>query len=637
MNVKNVIVGTAGHVDHGKTCLIKALTGIDTDRLKEEKKRGITIENGFADLHYNGYNIGIIDVPGHEKFIKNMLAGIGGIDLVLLIIGLDEGVMPQTREHLQILNMLGIRRGIVVYTKRDMVSDEEWIELVKEDGRTLTAGTFLDGAPSIEVSAFDGYHIEELKQLITETIDDELLKNQDPALFRLPIDRVFTMDGFGTVVTGTLLEGQVNTGDEIAAYPEGRVCKVRNLQVHGQPVDCAVAGQRTAINLSGIKREELYRGQVLARAGAVSPSMMLDVKLELFDDTDREVKNGSRVHVYCGSSQVLGKVILLDRDSAVLGDACYAQLRLEEPLAVKREDRFIIRFYSPMITIGGGRVLDACPKKHKRRDDDVLQALAVKDQGSDIEVLELVILENSSMLLTEELLGARLRMPESRLKELLHQLLQDDRIRLIKKQYVMHAEYLQKAAACGTALLQDYHQQNVLSAGMPKEEFKSRLGQKLRIDDSKVIEDMLVYMEERLLIKISDKRVALYDFEIQYSQEMKEMRQRLLQYYRTCRFEMPTVDEVLDREKDKVNARHIIESLAEEGKLVRLDYQYSIDADAFQWAVHGLKRHIEENGQITLAEFRDLIGASRKFAIVILEYLDRQKVTKKVDDVRVLH
>ena len=277
--MKNIIVGTAGHVDHGKTCLIRALTGTDTDRLKEEQKRGITIENGFADMVCGDYNISIIDVPGHEKFIRNMLAGIGGIDMVLLVVALDEGVMPQTVEHLHILDMLGIRRGIIVFTKKDMVDDEDWIQLVEEDTRELVKDTFLEGAPSIEVAAFEGYHIEELKQLIVSQIDDALLKNNAEELFRLPIDRVFTIQGYGTVITGTLIEGTIQKGDEVEIFPEDRKVKVRNVQVHNESVDAAFAGQRTALNLAGIGKEELNRGDVLAYPDSLEPSMMADVYL----------------------------------------------------------------------------------------------------------------------------------------------------------------------------------------------------------------------------------------------------------------------------------------------------------------------------------------------------------------------
>lgn len=634
--MKNIIVGTAGHVDHGKTCLIKALTGTDTDRLKEEKKRGITIENGFADMQCGDYNISIIDVPGHERFIKNMLAGIGGIDMVLLVIGLDEGVMPQTAEHLQILDMLNIRKGIIVFTKKDLVDDEEWAELVKDDAMSLVEGTFLEGAPSIEVSAFDGYHIEELKQLIVENIDEETLRDDSPELFRLPVDRVFTIGGFGTVITGTLIEGSVSAGDELQVYPSGSLTRARNVQVHNEAVETAYAGQRTAINLGGLKKEDVQRGEVLARKGSLEPSMMLDVRLELFKDMDRQVRNGSRVHVYCGSSEVLGKVVLLDRETAEKGENCYAQLRLEENIAVKRGDRFIIRFYSPVITIGGGKVLDACPKKHKRYDETVLSAMKIKDEGSLEEVILLMARENSDALLTGSRLASRLRLSEQQMEKLLAPLLEDGRLRLIRKEFIMHQDYLQEVYSRGETILSAYHQTNALSAGMTREEFKSRLGKELRLADGRVVEDIIRTMEEAGRIRLGEKTVCLRDFQVSYTPEMAAMRERILQLYKQKRFEFPSLDEVLDTETDKANAGHIVEALNGEGKLVRLDYRYYIDRDAFDWALDELKQKVAQNGQITLAEFRDIIGTSRKYAMEILEYLDREKITKKVDDARIL-
>ena len=634
--MKNIIVGTAGHVDHGKTCLIKALTGTDTDRLKEEKKRGITIENGFADMQCGDYNISIIDVPGHERFIKNMLAGIGGIDLVLLVVGLDEGVMPQTAEHLQILDMLNIRKGIIVFTKKDLVDDEEWAELVKDDAMSLVEGTFLEGAPSIEVSAFDGYHIEELKQLIVENIDEETLRDDSPELFRLPVDRVFTIGGFGTVITGTLIEGSVSAGDELQVYPSGSLSRARNVQVHNEAVETAYAGQRTAINLGGLKKEDVQRGEVLARKGSLEPSMMLDVRLELFKDMDRQVRNGSRVHVYCGSSEVLGKVVLLDRETAEKGENCYAQLRLEENIAVKRGDRFIIRFYSPVITIGGGKVLDACPKKHKRYDETVLSAMKIKDEGSLEEVILLMARENSDALLTGNRLASRLRLSEQQMEQFLAPLLEDGRLRLIRKEFIMHQDYLQEVYSRGETILSAYHQANALSAGMTREEFKSRLGKELRLADGRVVEDIIRTMEEAGRIRLGEKTVCLQDFQVSYTPEMAAMRERILQLYKQKRFEFPSLDEVLDTETDKANAGHIVEALSGEGKLVRLDYRYYIDRDAFDWALDELKKKVAQNGQITLAEFRDIIGTSRKYAMEILEYLDREKITKKVDDARIL-
>lgn len=634
--MKNIIVGTAGHVDHGKTCLIKALTGMDTDRLKEEKKRGITIENGFADMICGDYNISIIDVPGHEKFIKNMLAGIGGIDLVLLVVGLDEGVMPQTVEHFNILKMLNIRKGIIVFTKRDLVDDEEWIELVKEDAKSLVEGTFMEDAPSIEVSAYDNFNIEELKQLIVENIDDSILKSDAKELFRLPVDRVFTIDGFGTVITGTLMEGIIKQGDDITVYPDGKVTKVRNLQVHNETVDTAFAGQRTAINLAGLKKEDIQRGSVLAAKDSLEPTMMVDVRMELFDDIDRSVVNNSRVHFYCGSSQALGKVVLMDRDTAEKGEVCYAQIRLEEAVAVKKDDRFIIRFYSPLITIGGGKVLEVSPSKHKRFDENVIKAMELKDKGDIKDIAELVIKEKSKYLFTKSYFAAKLRLGIGELDKILEILEEEDRISIIRRDYVVHSDYIKEICEFSCNVLKDYHDKNSLSEGINKEEFKSKISQKFRIFDSKMADEIISLAERQGSIKINAKSVSLAGFSVSYSPAMEAMKERIIKIYKDSRYEMPTVDEVLQTEKDQINARHIIDALINCGELVRLNYQYCIDKEAFDNALDKLKDKVHQNGRITLAEFRDIIGTSRKYAMEILDYLDSQKITQKVDDARIL-
>ena len=634
--MKNIIVGTAGHVDHGKTCLIKALTGTDCDRLKEEKKRGITIENGFADMQSGDYNISIIDVPGHEKFIKNMLMGIGGIDMVLLVIALDEGVMPQTVEHFRILDMLDIRKGIIVYTKRDAVSDEEWVDLVKADAHDLVKGTFMEGAPEIEVSSFDGYNIEELKELIVSSIDESILKNDSDILFRLPVDRVFTIDGFGTVVTGTLMEGSIHPGDEVMVYPEERLTRVRNLQVHNEAVTEALAGQRTAINLQGMKKEEMERGCVLARPGSLEPTKLLDVRMELFKDTERTVLNGSRVHFYSGSSQSVAKVVLLDRDALEKGDGCYCQLRLEEPVAVRRNDRFIIRFFSPLITIGGGRILETAPSKHKRFSEAVVKDLEIKDRGTDKEIMELVIREKSRYFPDLISLSLKLNLPPQRTGELTEEILEDGRIFRVRKDSFIHRDLLEKAEEDTDEILSEYHRLNRMSEGMAKAEFTSRLSDMLRIGDRKDCDDIIRLMKGQCFIKDTGNCISLFDFRVEESPEMKKMKERILKVYKEAAYEMPAVDNVVGGEKDKKNAVHIIDALCAEGSLVRLDHQYLIDRGHFEKALRGLKEHISENGKITLAEFRDMLGTSRKYAMAILDYLDREKITGKVDDHRIL-
>ena len=632
--MKNIIVGTAGHVDHGKTCLIRALTGTDTDRLKEEQKRSITIENGFADMVCGDYNISIIDVPGHEKFIRNMLAGIGGIDMVLLVVALDEGVMPQTVEHLHILDMLGIRRGIIVFTKKDMVDDEDWIQLVEEDTRELVKDTFLEGAPSIEVAAFEGYHIEELKQLIVSQIDDALLKNNAEELFRLPIDRVFTIQGYGTVITGTLIEGTIQKGDEVEIFPEDRKVKVRNVQVHNESVDAAFAGQRTALNLAGIGKEELNRGDVLAYPDSLEPSMMADVYLELFDDIEYEVLNNSRVHFYCGSTEVIGKVVLLDRDAAEPGDSCYAQIRFENEVAFKREDRFIVRFYSPVITIGGGRILDAHPAKHKRNRDSVIHALDIKDHGEIGEIAEQYILEGSAQLLTEPVLAARLRIGQEQCHAIVQDLIEKGRVQLVGK-YLMHEVYLKGAFEAGEEILAAFHKENPLTPGMLKEEFYSRLMKDLRIEDKQAGQGIGRCMLDAGKIREAANAIALSDFQIQFTPEMNQIRERMKRVYHEAGYEMPTQDQVLKEEADPKLARHVLDAMAGSGELVRLDGQNLMDPEYYQKALDGMTEIVDRQGQITLAEFRDLIHASRKYAMFILEYWDRQHITVKIGDARV--
>ena len=633
--MKNLIVGTAGHVDHGKTCLIKALTGKDTDRLKEEKERGITIENGFADMYCGEYHISIIDVPGHERFVKNMLMGIGGIDFVLLVIGLDEGVMPQTREHFQILDMLDIKKGIMVYTKKDLVDDEEWIELVKEDARAMVKGSFLEGAPEIEVSAYTGENIEKLKEMILSCIEDGKLKNYQDELFRLPVDRVFTISGFGTVVTGTLLEGTVRTGDEVQIYPGSQTAKIRNVQVHNEQTECAYAGQRTALNLGGIKKEEIVRGTVLARKGAMKPTKMLDVKLRIFSDADRAVLNHSRVHFYCGSTETLAKVVLLDRDAVEKGDACMAQLRLEEEIVAKYADRFIIRFYSPLITIGGGKILEVNPVKHKRFDAQALENLNKKDTGSRKDLCEILIYEQSGNFIDIDTLSQKMNIGKAELMPVLHTLEDEKLIKITSKENLLHTAYLNQAADLCMDLLREYHAKNQMSQGMQKEELKSRLQHKMKTENRKIIENVLSDMEQNGLIRLTQNLIAAADFSVKLSPAMQALKEEILKQYEAGKYEMPSLDEILENKKDKVNARHIIEAMDGQ-ELARLNHQYYISKTALLEARVKMERYIAENGQITLAEFRDMLETSRKYAVTILEYFDEQKITRKVDDARVL-
>ena len=382
--MKQVVMGTAGHIDHGKTQLIKTLTGIDTDRLKEEKERGITIDLGFAHLTYeDGTEVGVIDVPGHERFVRNMLAGVGGIDLVMLVIAADEGVMPQTREHLAICQMLQVKEGLVALTKADLV-DEDWLELVSEDTREFLKGTFLEGKPIVPVSAKTGQGLDELKRVLQGLVA-RVPPKQLQGKFRLPVDRVFTIRGFGTVVTGTLFSGTIRVEDRIEIYPKGIEAKIRGVQVHNASVPEAVAGQRTAINLQGIDKVEVERGDVLGHAGEFAPTFMLDAVLQHLSDAPRPLRHRARVRLHVGTSEIMGRVILLDRDELAPGEEAYVQLRLEEPAIVLPRDRFVIRSYSPVQTIGGGMVLDAQPAKHRRGDAGLAAHFQLLAEGNPEE------------------------------------------------------------------------------------------------------------------------------------------------------------------------------------------------------------------------------------------------------------
>lgn len=633
--MNNVIIGTAGHVDHGKTCLIRALTGAETDRLKEEKKRGITIELGFAEMpNPTGRQIGIIDVPGHERFVRNMLAGIGGIDLVLLVVAADEGVMPQTVEHFEILKIMGIEKGIVVVTKTDLV-DDEWLELVMEDIKDAINGTFLQQAPIVAVSSHTGENIEKLKELILKNIEDVEERRKDPTLLRIPIDRVFTMEGFGTVITGTLLEGSVKVGDEVQIYPGDKVTKVRNLQVHGAMVEQAFAGQRTAVNLINVKKSEIRRGDVIASKDSLIRTMMIDVKIQMFDDSQRTLLNGSRLHLYYGSAETLCKAILLDREVLNSGESGYAQLRMDEEIAVRKDDRFVIRFYSPVETIGGGIILDASPVKHKRFREEIINTLVIKESGEKDVIAAQALFEISKFLPTIKDISLKLGWSE---KESLMKIealaAEGTAIDLFDGTYI-HKNYMEHVKRQAIDILSEYHDKNPISPGMQKGEFRKRLADKLYHDEVKKLDGPLNYLSKTGIILDSGIVLALPDHKVVYGPEHIAISERLEQRYLKAGFEIPEIEEAIDGEKNKELARQIVESMAEKGTLKRLTYQYFMHIKHWDEAYQRFKDHIDRHKQITLAEYRDLLATSRKYAVIILEYLDQQKITTLVDDVRV--
>lgn len=620
--MKNIIIGTAGHVDHGKTTLIKALSGIDTDRLIEEKKRGITIELGFAHIPNDaGYNIGVIDVPGHEKFIKHMLAGIGGIDFVLFVVAADEGIMPQTREHFEILSSLGIDDGIIAVTKTDMV-DDEWLEMLLEEVEDYFKGSFLEGKPVIPVSAATGEGISELKAEIIAKCDRENKRREEKELFRLPVDRVFTMQGFGTVVTGTLIDGNVRTGDDIIIYPAGRKAKVRGIQTYGKDTDLAVAGQRTAINLSGVSKEDIDRGDIVAYPDAVTVTNMIDAELSIFSSTDRVVLNNSRVHLYCGSDEVLCKVILLDRDALSAGETAYAQLRLEEPAAVRRGDRFIIRFYSPIITVGGGRIIDALPVKHKRNKPEILAGMDVLSHGSISDIIyakacewrftrqkdlarELGLLDNEMAAAAEAAIaaGTLVVLPDNTI-------VSDSRYGRLKEDT--------------ENIINDYHSHNPLADGIPRQELLSRMKERWFTGDDKLVQAVLKSLLSQGFVEDRGKSIAVSGFSIEYTEEQKALKDRIQAMYSGAGIEMIKNDDVFALYKDSRIVRAILEDLESEGTIYKVNPSYYISSKAWDQAVAAARSF---DSEFTLAEYRDRLGTSRKYASEFLPAMDKAGIT----------
>ena len=627
--MKNVILGTAGHIDHGKTTLIKALTGRETDNLKEEKQRGISINLGFTyfDLP-SKKRVGIVDVPGHEKFIKNMLAGACGIDIVLLVIAADEGVMPQTIEHLDILNYLDVKKGIIVLTKCDLV-DEEFIELVKDDIREKTKGLFIEGAPIVEVDSVSRRGLDELVQKIDE-ISEDIEEKKTDAPSRMSIDRVFSLKGFGTIVTGTLIEGKISVDDEMTIYPSEKKVKVRNLQVHGCDVKTAYAGQRTAINLSNIKVSEIQRGDVIAQTGSVEESMMIDVNISLVEHCKKSLKHWDRIRVFHGTKQILCRIVPLNEDEIQYGESGYAQLRLEEKIVAKKGDRFIIRSYSPMDTIGGGVIIDTAPKKHKIYDESVIEALKIKEKGELKDILEEYLKLNLSNYITLKELVSYTGEKEEYVKEGLNALIDENKVFCVNK-YYLHISHYQKLKEKVIEILTKYHKQYRLRNGILKEELRSKVDNSLKVKDMDVI---LNKMAEEKDIKVQDNLVSNYDFEVKFNQKQLSIKKEIEDKSRKNGLNsLMTKDDICNKNKFY---EEVLEALTGE-TIQKLDDAYYIDKKVYENVKKDLLEYLNKNKEITVAQFRDITKSNRKISIVMLEHFDRNRITKRVEDKRILY
>jgi selenocysteine-specific elongation factor len=656
--MKHIIVGTAGHIDHGKTALVKALTGIDADRLKEEKQRGITIDIGFADLEIGGFQFGFVDVPGHERFVKNMLAGAHGLDLVMLVVAADESVMPQTREHFDICRLLHVKSGLVALTKSDLV-DEELLELARAEVEDFVRGSFLEGAPIIAVSSRTGAGIEELKESLAD-LAERVEPKATSAVPRLPVDRAFSIRGFGTVVTGTLIAGELAVGDELEVLPAAVKARVRNLQVHGHDTQRAFAGQRTAINLQGLNVGEVERGSVLARAGRLRASSMLDARLELLPSASRPLTQRARVRLHHGTAEVMARVVILhgsgfrvrgsgladgsvnsepetlnpERDYIAPGGSAITQLRLEEPLTALPGDRFIIRSYSPQVTIGGGVIIDALPEKHRIRETAASARLEQLEGAALVERVAIFIEMAGARATTDSEIAARTGATDQQIAGAARELIQTGRVLEVTGAplVLISGESYRALAARVVEMLAEHHRREPLALGLGREEVRDRVFGRVRPEVFRAVITRLVeegkIAAEREALRLASHRPALTESDLAAKEALEAA-------FKGSGLQAGTLEETAAAAGIKTElARKLYNLLAAERRVVRVgDFVFHIDSiDDLKSRVRARKT---ANPKIDVAVFKEITGGlTRKYAIPLLEYLDRERITRRVGNER---
>ncbi len=633
--MKSVIVGTAGHIDHGKTALVKALTGIDADRLEEEKRRGITIDIGFAHLELSGpdgeiLRLGFVDVPGHERFVRNMLAGVGGIDLVLLVIAADESIKPQTREHFDICRLLSVRRGITVLTKSDLV-DGETLDVVRLEVEEFLRCSFLDAAhsPIVAVSSLTGAGLDQLKQALAK-VAAEVPAKDSTALARLPIDRVFTMKGFGTVVTGTLVSGTIRKEEELEVFPTGKRVRVRGVQVHGRTAEQAVAGQRTALNLAGVTTEELARGMMLAPFSTFHSTFRLDVKLSLLPST-KPLKDRARVHLHAYTSETIAEVMLYGVKQVAPRGEVFAQMRLAEPALLLPGDRFILRQFSPVVTIGGGVVLDAAPLAHKRPVTEVVSFLKIMAAGSPEEVLAARVARRgkTGFRLTDA--PAEMNLPAGRAMQLAAQLVEQGLL-VRCHQLLLSPAAFAHARAEVVETGGKFHDANPLVSGISKEELREKTNL-----SPEVFYGVLEKLIEERKLELSGELVRLAGRGVVMKDEEADSKKMIENAFASAGLKVPALKDVLAGLKvDKARAQKIVTLLLRDKVLLKISEDLVFHRDALLDLRKRMAAEKTNSTKIDIARFKDLTGVSRKYAIPLLEYLDREHVTKRVGDERLI-
>ena len=631
--VRHIIVGTAGHIDHGKSALVEALTGTDPDRLEEEKRRGITIDLGYAFLKLGDVQVGFVDVPGHERFVRNMLAGACGIDVVLLVVAADESIKPQTREHFEICRLLGVQRGLIVVTKADLV-DHDTLGLVKLELEEFVRGSFLAGAPIVAVSARTGLGFAELKSELLRVAQASPQRDASRSA-RLPVDRAFIMPGFGTVVTGTLISGTLRTEQEVELLPAGKHSRVRGLHSGGRAVNEAIAGQRTAVNLADIQLSEVERGMVLATAGVFRPTNRIDARISLLVSA-RLLKSRSRVHFHCGAAERIAEVNLLDANQLAPGGTAVAQLRFDAPTVVLPSDRFIIRQFSPVITVGGGIVLDALAPRHKKSEDGVTQFLATLESGNHQEVLRAIIATDASGADLAQLV-ARTGWLEREVRGSARKLADEKQIKLVSEQpwIAISSEAMSALLLTLEREVNDFHAANPLVPGIASQELRGRIARRLRPEVFRAALDEIVRQGR---ITIAGDTVQRAKREISLSEQESKAKEQIAREFERAGLAAPAVTEVLSRVAvDSARARTLLQLLIREKTLVKVTEEMIFHSTALARLTSLLAGYKRAHGErLPIAAFKELAGISRKHAIPLLEYMDRVRLTRRAGDERVI-
>lgn len=631
--MKHIVLGTAGHVDHGKTTLVKALTKVDTDRLKEEKERGITIELGFAPLRLDDKTfVGIVDVPGHERFVKNMVAGAAGIDMVVLVIAADEGIMPQTREHLSICELLNVRMGLVALTKIDLV-DNEWLELAKSEIEDFLHGTFLEGAPLIPLSAQSGEGLRDFVDVLRTMVVEMEISDQ-PDIFRLPVDRVFTIKGFGTVVTGTMPSGRVAVGDTVTILPSGEITKVRGIQVHGETRREAEPGFRTAVNFQGLEKEAVRRGDVIAHPMIFEPSSRMDIFIRLLPTAGRALKNRALVRFHIGTAEIMGRVCLFDRENLTPGEEAYAQVLLEEPTVAMTGDRFVIRSYSPVTTIGGGSVIDPMGTKPRKPYTDILNEMDAIYRGGVREKTEIILKRSGLEGISLNRLVTRTGISPGKQQAVLEELFSTKSALLLDREErgaISWGAY-EKLTRDILTYLDDYHRRFPLKKGPSREELRISLRRRIT---PRLFNKALLDLENRVLISVDGDSIARKGHDVRLGGDMGKLKNSLVKVYREAGLTPPSTKEVIERlEAGEGDTKKILAHLVEENILIKINDDMYFDRGALERLKTEYRSRLLEKERFTPADFKEMTGLSRKYIIPLMEYFDKTNLTIRVGNER---